>query len=656
MEVNGKANGNYYRFDDVVIERDNFRVLKGGESKQLTPRAFDVLVYLIERRGRVVEKQELFEAIWKEIFVTDNALMRAVKEIRRELGDDANAPRYVETVHKRGYRFIAEVAENTETNAFSNGRAADEFQISDDKLQISNTESTEAETERQIPNAVTKPPIQSPKSKIQNRRYLFAAAVAVLVVSALAFWYFSGRRSVSQIESIAVLPFVNESGDAEIEYLSDGMTESLIGALSQLPNLKVKAHSSVFRYKDKEASVQTVGKELNVQAVLTGRVIGRGEDLTLYLALVDAATENNLWSRQYTRKMTNLVTLQSEIARDVAANLRMKISGADERKLTRNYTENTQAYQLYLKGRYYFLKATPAANQTAISYFEQAIALDPSYALAYAGLANVYPAHALGSEMTPTEVFPKAKAAAQKAIALDDQLPEAHGVLGMVSFWYDWDARQAEYHLKRALEINPNYADAHIYYAALLALTGRGPEAVDEAHRATELDPLNLRTNTFEGQYLVQAGRVDEGLDKLLKTIELEPNFYLAHQFAANAYIEKGMYREAVDEARRAKELSGGAPTIPMSFLGYALAKSGKTAEARAVLNELLKMSDSRYVSPFVLALIHNALDERDETYRWLERGIEIRDPRMVLLKFEPKWNNLRGDPKFQEIVRRVGL
>jgi TolB-like protein/DNA-binding winged helix-turn-helix (wHTH) protein len=640
MEVNGKANGNYYRFDDVVVERDNFRVLKGGESKQLTPRAFDVLIYLIERRGRVVEKQELFEAIWKEIFVTDNALMRAVKEIRRELGDDANAPRYVETVHKRGYRFIAEVAENTETNAFSNGNSADKFQISDYKLQISNAETTDTETERQIPNAVTKPPIQNPKSKIQNRRYLFAAAVAVLVVSALVFWYFSGRRSVRQIESIAVLPFVNESGDAEIEYLSDGMTESLIGALSQLPNLKVKAHSSVFRYKGKEASVQMVGKELNVQAVLTGRVVGRGEDLTLYLALVDAATEDNLWSRQYTRKMTNLITLQSEVARDVAANLRMKLSGADERKLTRNYTENTQAYQLYLKGRYYFLKTTPAANQTAISYFEQAIALDSSYAMAYAGLANVYPAHALGSETTPTEVFPKAKAA-QKAIALDDQLPEAHAVLGMVSFWYDWDARQA---------------DAHIYYAALLALTGRGPEAIDEARRATELDPLNLRTNTFEGQYLVQSGRVDEGLDKLLKTIELEPNFYLAHQFAANAYIEKGMYREAVEEARRAKELSGGAPTIPMSFLGYALAKSGKTAEARAVLNELLKMSESRYVSPFVLALIHNALDERDETYRWLERGIEIRDPRMVLLKFEPKWNNLRGDPKFQEIVRRVGI
>ncbi|HVS82178.1 MAG TPA: tetratricopeptide repeat protein, partial [Pyrinomonadaceae bacterium] len=366
-------------------------------------------------------------------------------------------------------------------------------------------------------------------------------------------------------------------------------------------------------------------------------------------------TETALWSGDYNRSMTNLVSLPSEIARDVSSKLRLKLSSPDEQKLAKNYTANTEAYQLYLKGRYHALKLTPPETQKGISYFQQAIEIDPSYALAYVGLADAYRSLTLVGEMPSTEYMPKAKAAAQKAIEIDDTLAEAHAALGFIMFWYDWDFNAAEKQCKRALELNPNSADAHQADAHLLSNTGRHAEALAEAKRARELDPLNLRINALEGQFLLHAGRTDEALARLQKTFELDPNYYIAHQFAASAYTEKGMFAEAVAEARKARELSG-VSSYPTGFLGYALAKSGKQAEARAVLEELLKLSTGGYVSPYNIALIYNGLGARDETLAWLERGFQKRDPRMTFLKVEPKWNNLRTDPRFQDLLRRVGF
>ncbi len=634
MENSKPSDGSDYYFDDVVVERGNFRVCKSGQSKSLTPRAFDVLLYLIERRGRVVEKQELFEAIWKETFVTDNALMRAVKEIRRELGDNASAPHYVETVHKRSYRFIAEV--------FDNAEMSEPPALADGFLAAESESVNQEKTETKI-------------SQTNKQKWFFVALpIALLAIGVFAFW-FSSNRPTKQIESIAVMPFVNESGNADVEYLSDGMTETIIGSLSQLPNLNVKARSSVFRYKGRETNLLTIGKELNVQAILTGRVVERGEDLTLYLSLVDAGNENNLWSRQYNRKLPNLVTLQTEIVRDVAAHLRTKLSGADERKLAVNYTENVEAYQLYLKGRYHVLKITLPETQIGISYFEQAIELDPNYALAYVGLADAYLSLALGGEIAPTELFPKAKAAANRAIEIDDQLAEAHAALGNILFFYDWDFKEAENQTKRALELNPSSTDVRLDYAAILSNTGRHIEGLAEAERARELDPLNLRTGVLEALFLIHAGQADEGLTKLQKVLELNSNFYLAHLFAASAYIEKGMFREAAAEAHRASEISRGTKH-PLGILGYALAKSGNQREARAALEDLLKLSKQRYISAYDIAMIYNGLGERDETLAHLERGLEKRDMRMALLKVELTWNNLRDDPRFQNIMRRAGL
>jgi TolB-like protein/Tfp pilus assembly protein PilF len=482
----------------------------------------------------------------------------------------------------------------------------------------------------------------------------FAITSLALFLSVVGLVYWLAHHP-APIESIAVLPFVNASGNPEVEYLSDGIPEVLIISLSHLPHLSVKARSSVFRYKGKEIEPQQIAAELSVQAILNGRSVLHGDDLTLYLSLVDGRTGNQLWGEQYNRKLTDLVSLQKEIARDVSQKLRVRLSGADEQKLTKNYPEHAEAYQLYLKGRYHTAKLKPTELLTGISYFQQAIAIDPNYALAYVGLAEAYRGFATGGEMPATEYFPQAKAAAQKAIEIDDSLADAHAILGFIIFWYDWDWNAAEDQYKRAFELDPNNADAHTFYAHMLSNLGRHAEGLAEIKRAIELDPLNARDNALGGQCLLHAGRTDEALASLQKIFELDPDFWLAHLFAASAYIEKGTFDEAIVEARKAHELSG-VNTQSIAFEGYALAKSGKQAQARALLAALLQSSTKHYVSPYSIAMIYNGLDERDKTLAWLERGYTQRDHKMVFLKVEPKWNNLRDDLHFQDLLRRVGL
>lgn len=491
--------------------------------------------------------------------------------------------------------------------------------------------------------------------EITRHKLNTAMIVTVLVAAAASYYYFFATTIKTAINSIAVLPFVNESGNADVEYLSDGMSESLINSLSQLPKLSVKARSSVFRYKGKEVESQRVASELSVQAILNGRFVLRGDDLALYLSLVDGRTGNQIWGEQYKRKLTDLVSLQMEIARDVSQKLRARLSGPDEQKLAKTYTANAEAYRLYLKGRYHVLKLTLPEIQTGISSFQQAIDIDPSYALAYYGLAFAYTALTLAGEMTSNEFLPKAKAAAQKAIAIDDTLADAHAQLGYIIFWYDWDWNAAENQIKQALDLNPNNAETHLFYAHVLSTTGRHAEGLAQAKQARELDPLDLRISTLEGLFLILAGRTDEALARLQKTIEVQPNFGFAHFFASSAYIQKGKFAEAIAEARKARELNG-PNSQSTSSLGYALAKSGKSAEARAELEDLLKRSTAQYVPPSAIALVYNGLGEPGEALAWLERGYKERDAKIVFLKVDPRWNDLRGDPRFQDLLRRVGF
>ena len=490
-----------------------------------------------------------------------------------------------------------------------------------------------------------------------RRRVLMSALLLLVMTAAVAAGIYLLRPGPggAQITSLAVLPLANSGGSADTEYLSNGITESLIDNLSQLPNLKVMSRNSVFRYKGQDVDARTVGNTLNVSAVLLGRLVRRGDDLTVSVELVDAGDNSRLWGRQYSRKMADLLALQSEVTRDVSLKLRARLSGTDEQRLAKNYTGNPEAYQLYLKGHYHLLKNTRPEIQTGVSYFRQAIEVDPAYALAHAGLAEAYRVLAIAGEMPPTELMPQAKAAARKAVEIDDGLAEAHTALGHVIFWHDWDWDAAEGQFRRALELDPNSADTHGAYANLLSYTGRHDEAIAEIKRARELDPLNPRTNVVEGVMLINAGRADEALDRLRKTLQLEPNYWFARQYVASAYIEKGRYGEAIAEAREAREFPA-VPTRPAAFLGYALAKSGRRAAARVELEGLLKLSKERYVPPYNIAMIYNGLGEHEEALGWLERGYLEREPRMVFLKVEPKWNNLRADPRFQDLLRRVGF
>jgi serine/threonine-protein kinase len=490
-----------------------------------------------------------------------------------------------------------------------------------------------------------------------NRRgVLLALSIGVVAAMALAVGLLPNRFFKSaDIESVAVLPFVNAGGDPDLDYLSDGMTESLINALARLPGLSVKARSVVFRFKGREVEPQEVASALSVQAVVSGRMELRGDRLTLYLSLVNGRDGDQIWGERYDSTMTDLVALQSEIGRDLAHKLQGRLSGADEQKVTKAYTSSGEAYQLYLKGRYHVQKVTLPEIQTGIYFLEQATAIDPNFALAYVGLADAYRT-ASAADIPASLVVPKAKQAAEKAVQIDDGLAAAHAQLGMLSVWYDWDQRAAERHFKRALALDPNNADAHIYYGHLLSNQGRHAEAIREAERARELEPFNTRISALEGQFLIHAGRTDEALARLQATIALDPNHVLPRTFAASAYIEKRMFREAISEARKASDMTNRTMAHPLGLLGCALAKSGDAAQARAVLDELLTASRARYVAPYGIALIYNALGERDETLVWLERGFEQRDHKMNLLKVDPKWNNLHGDPHFEDLVRRIGF
>lgn len=389
--------------------------------------------------------------------------------------------------------------------------------------------------------------------------------------------------------------------------------------------------------------------------MLTGRVVQRGDVLWISVELANAGDNTHIWGEQYNRKFTDLVSLQSEIARDVSRKLRARLSGTDEQKLAKNYTSNVEAYQLYLKARYHYLKLTEPEIRKSISFYQQAISADPTYALAYAGMADAYRTLPIAGYAPSKEGFPQAKAAAMRALELDEDLAEAHIVLGWVGFWFDWDWNAAENRLKRAIELNPNNSDAHRAYAHLLSNLARHDEALAEARRARELDPLTLITLALEGQFLFYAGRDDEAIARLRKTIEAEPNFWIAHNNLGRVYIRREMFPEAIVELRKAKELSSGS-TEPITQLGYALAKSGKRDHALATLEELQSLAAKKFVPSYSFAMIHNGLGEKEEALKLLEKSFQEREVQITFIKIDTRWDELRANPRFQDLMRRVGL
>jgi eukaryotic-like serine/threonine-protein kinase len=489
-------------------------------------------------------------------------------------------------------------------------------------------------------------------NKFNQRSVVIALAALMVIASAAGAYYYFLRAHGGAIDSVAVMPFVNASGNADVEYLSDGMTETLISSLSQLPNLNVRPRSSVFRYKGKETNPQTIAKELNVQAILNGRVVQRGQDLSLFVELIDVALDKVVWSQQYNRKQADLVTLQTEIARDVSSRLKSRVSGADEAKITKTYTTNPEAYQLYLKGNYYRTKFTEEGYTKALEYYRQAIEIDPNYALAFTGIAYAY-LTASDWYLPPNEVMPKVKAAALKALERDNTLAEAHILLGVTAFWYEWDWAACERELKRAIELEPNNAEAHHQYGWYLAAMGRIDQAIPEMELARGLAPLDLQLNSDVAAVYNYAGRYDQAIEQARKTTEMDRNYWFSYMILGLVYERKGQLPEAIAAVEKAHSLNNN-PGIT-GYLGYVYAAAGKKAEAQKVLDELKVLSTQRYVPAYNVAFIYAGLNDKDQAFEWLNKGYEAHSG-LALMKVETVFDNLRPDPRYKEMLKRLNL
>ena len=465
----------------------------------------------------------------------------------------------------------------------------------------------------------------------------------------------SGRRRRERPRSLAVLPLLNTNVDPETEYLGDGITESVINALSQLPGLRVMARNTVFRYKERAADAQEVGHALKVQAVLTGQLLQRGNRLVIRIELVDVKDGSRMWGEQYERELGEVYALEQAISQDIADKLHLRLTGAQRKRLGQTPAASAEAYRSYLKGRYHWNKRTKEGLTKSIKLFDQAIEFDPTYALAYAGIADAYLQLGGWGDIPPREAYSKAKAAALRALAIDTDLAEAHVSLGMAHKEYKWDWRAAGCAYQRALQLNANYAVAHQWYGEYLAALGQHDEAIRSFQRAIDLDPLSLIIHATLGRHGYHfVRRYDEAILQLRKTLEMDAHFWVAHHWLGFTYAVVGLFPEALAEIRAAQQLSDNVEIA--AVLGYTLGRAGQIPEARTALDDLEQSSRTRYVSPLLFALVSIGLGEHDEAFRWLERGYEDRSQMLSELKVEAAFDPLRSDPRFADLLRRVGL
>jgi TolB-like protein/Tfp pilus assembly protein PilF len=480
---------------------------------------------------------------------------------------------------------------------------------------------------------------------ISGKGYRFIAPVNAL--------FLTHRQEA--IESLAVLPFVNECGDPGVDYLSEGITEDLINSLSQISDLRVMARGTVFRYRGKDIDPHKAGKDLHVHAVVWGRLLQRANIMIVRAELIDLATGAQLWSGQFNRKAEDIFALQEDLSREISEKLRLQLTSDEKKRLTKRYTEDASAYRLYLKGRYYWNKRNPEDVGKAIEHFRQALDQDPGYSLAYAGIADSFAHLPLFSVIAPWEAMPKAKAAAAKGLEIDKDLAEAHVALGYISFTYDGDWPAAGKHFQQALALNPAYTMAHTFYPLYLSSIGRSEEAVDVAQRAIDLDPASPAVSHSLAVQLYIARKSDRAIDQALNTLEMDANFFISYAVLGEAYLSRGMYQEALSALEKYRALSRGS-AASLAFLGYAHARSGKRQESLQIIDNLQAASKHRFVPALFIALVYAGLEENDQAFTWLEAACSERFYRLAYLKVEALWDPIRSDPRFAEVLRRVGL
>ena len=594
---------------------------------------------LLERPGELVSREELRNRLWTaETFVDfDHGVNKAVNRIRDALGDSATSPRFVETVARRGYRFIGDVA------VIERAPGAGSESTPDDLTPV----------EDRSAGAVAAPPLPGRLRRWYPWTITGAMALASIVLVA---WVLQSKAPrPGPIRSIAVLPLENLSGDDSQEYFADGMTDELIATLGQISALRVISRTSVMSYKRARQPLPRIARELNVEAVVEGTVLRAGDRVRITAQLIDARDDTHLWSDSYDGELRDTLTLQNTVARAIAEQIRINLSAQEQATLKQRQVVNPQAYEAYLKGRYFWNKRTGHDLEKAVGYFSLAIERDPSYAPAYSGLADAYAL--LGDweygVLAPTDAFPRAKAAAVKALQLDDTLGEAHTSLAFCLDGFDWDARSADTEFRRGLELNPGYATAHHWYAWHLSLLGRNDEAIAEMKKAQNLDPLSLIINADLAELLLIAQFTDASIQQSRKTIEMDVNFALAHNQLGLAYLQSQRRDDAISELQQAVQLSAGSPTCTAN-LARAFAISGRRDEAVQLLEDLKKRSQGGSSNAPEIAVVYAALGDNDQAMTWLEKGYHERFNPGVLLR--PGFDPLRADPRFQDLERRVGL
>jgi TolB-like protein/DNA-binding winged helix-turn-helix (wHTH) protein/Tfp pilus assembly protein PilF len=621
------------RFGIFEVDLQAGELRKRGLKVQLQQQPFQVLAMLLECPGEVVTREEIHKRLWPtDTFVDfDRGLNRATNRLRESIGDEAGNPRFIETLPRRGYRFIGQI------ERLDGGRNTVELVSGQDDAVSTNRS-------RHLPSFGRARP-----------RIGFTFAIIILGLLALAVWFFFLRPRDGAIQSVAVLPFINASSDSNAEYLSDGITESLINNLSQLPNLRVMARSTVFRYKGKDIDPQKIGNDLRVQAVLSGRLLQQGNVLVIHAELMDVKTGTQLWGGQFNRGVEDVLALQYDLSSEIAEKLRLKLTGNEKQRLAKRYTEDAEAYQFYLKGRYYWNKRSPEGTRKAVSYFQQAIDKDPSYALAYAGLADAYTYLSFFNLAPPRDAMPRGKAAATKALEIDEHLAEAHVSLGYISFAYDWDWSAARKHFDQALALNPTLTRAHNFYPLYLSSRGMAQQALAVAKAALDLDPASPSVSHYLALQLYLARQFDQAIEQCHKTLDLDPNFAIAYQVLGQAYLAEGMNREAEPVLEKYSALSQGSADS-LALLGYSHARLGERNQALRTLDELKATSKKSYVPAFYFAMIYAALEDKNQAFMQLEKGYDERFTRFAYLKLEALWDPVRSDERFSDLVRRVGI
>jgi DNA-binding winged helix-turn-helix (wHTH) protein/TolB-like protein/Tfp pilus assembly protein PilF len=629
----GQQDNHSYEFGRFRLKVAERVLLREGELVPLTPKVFDILVILVEHGGQVVAKDDLMKRVWPNTFVEEGNLTQNISLLRKALGETPGGVQFIETVPRRGYRFVAETTEKWGEDAAENGH-----------------QPAVAPVEVSIPPAPVVSNSDTTTHSNGNRKTPFYAVAAGLVVFAIiGVVFFNGRgREVepTPIQSIAVLPFIDQAANPDAEYINDKIAENLINSLSKLPQLRVVPRSVVASYKGKQVDPRKVGQELNVRAVVTGSMSRHGDIISIQADLIDLENVAQLWGKRYDHKLSDVLLVQEDISRDIFENLRLKLNVEEKKQL--------EAYRLYLKGRNAWNKRTGDALQQAIEFFNQAIAIDPNYGEAYAGLADCYNMLVVYGRLKPKEGFPKAKEAATRALEIDENSAEAHTSMAFIKFRWDWDRTATERGFQTAIRLKPAYAPAHQWYSSYLVAVERFDEAIAEAKRTEELEPLSFVASSHLGWIYYLSGDTDKAIEQCKKILELDPNSFPARRYLGLAYEAKGMYPEAIAEFQTGVKLSGS--PLMLALLGHAYAVSGKTAEAKQVLNDLLQVQEQRYVSPYTVAAIYAALGDQEQAFKWLETAVEERDIWLMNLKVDPVFAKLRTNRKFTDLLARIRL